>query len=424
MKKKIIIAAIVIVVLIVIGVLVKGGGSKNAGIAYTGTAQKIVALVNEYAEKPSPTPDESRELVENIDKLLTQLKKSDMTETETVFVPVYTDLIKRGSIAKSLTYVGDVRAQTMVRVFSKVPDRINKFYVENGDVVATGDPIAQIEDTKLMEALNQASAGLNTALAQLVNVQEEFRRATSLFEANAMSKSQYDQIKTQKEVTEEAVNQARAAYTSVKSQLEDALVRAPISGVIAGRTLEEGDMAAGQIPLVNIYQMDTVKVVVQLSEADVSKVRPGMKAILSTTAYPNGEFNGVISKISPVLNPATRTTEAEISVVNSERLLKPGMFATVKILIQEKDNVLLVSKNDVDTKTNQIQTGTDLRDSEVTTTYSVFVVEDSLALYRTIEIGIESDVYYEVVSGLQAGDQVVSIGRTILNDSTLVSVKN
>lgn len=424
MKKKLIIAAIIVVVLIVIGALVKGGGSKNTGITYGSTANKIVALADEYAKIPNPGPDESQGLVDNIDKLLSRLKKADLSETETVIVPVYTDPITRGYIAKSLTYVGDVRAQTMVRIFSKIPDRINKFYVENGDFVNAGDPVAQIEDTKLMEAVNQASAGLNTALAQLVNVQEEFRRATSLYDANAMSKSQYDQIKTQKEVTEEAVKQARAAYTSVKSQLEDALVRAPIFGVIAGRTLEEGDMAAGQIPLVNIYQMDTVKVVVQLSEADVSKIRLGMKALLTTTAYPNTKFNGVIAKISPVLNPATRTTEAEISVANPERLLKPGMFATVKILIEEKENVLLVSKNDVDTKTNQVQTGSDLRDSEVTTTYSVFVVEDSLALYRTIEIGIGSDTDYEVLSGLKEGDQVVSIGRTILNDSTLVSVKN
>lgn len=424
MKKKLIIAAIIVVVLIVIGALVKGGGSKNTGITYGSTAGKIVALVDEYAKIPNPGTDESRELVDNIDKLLSQLKKADLSESGTVIVPVYTDPITRGYIAKSLTYVGDVRAQAMVRIFSKIPDRINKFYVENGDFVNAGDPVAQIEDTKLMEAVNQASAGLNTALAQLVNVQEEFRRATSLYEGNAMSKSQYDQIKTQKEVTEEAVNQARAAYTSAKSQLEDALVRAPISGVIAGRTLEEGDMAAGQIPLVNIYQMDTVKVVVQLSESDVSKIRLGMKALLTTTAYTDTNFNGMISRISPVLNPATRTTEAEISVANPDHLLKPGMFATVKILIEEKENVLLVSKNDVDTKTNQVQTGSDLRDSEVTTTYSVFVVEDSLALYRAIEIGIGSDTDYEVLSGLKEGDQVVSIGRTILNDSTLVSVKN
>ncbi|MCF7796152.1 MAG: efflux RND transporter periplasmic adaptor subunit [Lentisphaeria bacterium] len=424
MKKKIIIAAIVVVVLIIIGAMVMGGGKKNAGLTYDRTANKIVALVTDYTKNPNPTTDESRAFVENVEKLVAQLKKANLSESENVVVPVYTDPIKRGYIAKSLTYVGDVRGKTMVRVFSKVPDRINKFYVDNGDFVNAGDPIAQIEDTKLMEAVNQANAGLNTALAQLMNVQEEFNRAASLYEANAMSKSQFDQIKTQKEVTEEAVNQARAALTSMKSQLGDALIQAPISGVVAGRTLEEGDMVAGQIPLINIYQMDTVKVVVQLSEADVSKVRRGMRSIITTTAHPNHNFEGVVSKVSPVLNPATRTTEAEISVPNPESLLKPGMFGTVKILIEEKNDVLLVSKNDVDTKTNQIQTGTDLRDSKVITTYSVFVVDDSLALYRTIQIGIESDAFYEVLSGLQEGDEVVSIGRTILNDSTLVSVKN
>lgn len=424
MKKKTIIIAIVVIVVIAIIAVMSSGGKKDPSITYRSTADKIASLVSQYSTVKDPSSQEARDLLDKINKLLATQEKQGSDDENSVVIPVYVDRIKRGTIAKSLSYVGDVHAQTMVRLYSKIPDRINKFYVENGDFVKAGDPIAQIENSRLRDAVNQANAGLNTALAQLLNVQEEFKRATSLYEAKAMSQSQYDQIKTQKEVTEEAVKQARAAYTSMNSNLSDALIKAPISGIVADRVLEEGDMAAGQIPVANIYQMDSVKVVVQMAEAEVGKIRLGMNASLSVAGYPGKQFRGVIAKISPVINPQTRTIEAEIEVSNLDHQLKPGMFAEVKILLQEKPNILLISKSDVDTKTSQISTGDGLRDSKVISTYSVFVIQDSLARYRAINVGIEADQVYEVLSGLKEGDQVVSVGRTILNDSTLVSVKN
>jgi len=424
MKKKTIIIAIIVVVLIAIIALVVSGGKKDAAISYRSTADKISTLVREYSAVTDPSSQEARELLDKINKLLATQKKQGSGDENSIVVPVYVDEVERGMIAKSLTYVGDVRAQTMVRLYSKVPDRINKFFIENGDYVNVGDPIAQIENSRLKDAVNQANAGLNTALAQLLNVQEEFKRATALYEAKAMSQSQYDQIKTQKEVTEEAVKQARAASTSINSSLADALIKAPIAGIVADRVLEEGDMAAGQIPIANIYQMDSVKIVVQMAEAEVGKVRIGMNATLTVAAYPGTEFRGKMVKISPVINPQTRTVEAEIAVANANRQLKPGMFAEVKILLQEKLNTLLISKSDVDTKTSQISTGDGLRDSKVITNYSVYVIQDSLARFRPIKVGIESDQVYEVLSGLMEGDRVVSVGRTILSDSTQVSIKN
>lgn len=424
MKKKTIIITIIVVVLIAIIAIVASGRKKDPTITYRSTADKISTLVNEYSASKDPSSQEARDLLDKINKLIATQEKQGSDDENNVVVPVYVDKVARGTIAKSLTYVGDVRAQTMVRLYSKVPDRINKFFVENGDYVNVGDPIAQIENSRLKDAVNQAIAGLNTALAQLLNVQEEFKRATALYEAKAMSQSQYDQIKTQKDVTEEAVKQARAAYTSINSSLADALIKAPIAGIIADRVLEEGDLAAGQIPIANIYQMDSVKVVVQMAEAEVGKIRIGMNATLTVAAYPNLQFRGKISKISPVINPQTRTVEAEIEVANTSQQLKPGMFAEVKILLEEKTNTLLISKSDVDTKTSQISTGDGLRDSKVIATYSVFVIQDSLARFRTINVGIESDQVYEVLSGLKEGDRVVSVGRTILNDSTQVSIKN
>ncbi len=423
MKKKIIIGLVIVLVIIIIGVIIQDK-NKAPGVTYKSTAAKITGLVHQYNQLQDPSSEAARDLLGRINKLIAQQAKQGNTGDESPVVPVYIDEIHKGNIAKTLAYIGDIHAETMVRVYSKIPDRINRFYVENGAYVNAGDPIAQIENNKLLEALNRTSAGLNSALAQMVNVQAEFKRAATLFEAKAMSQSQYDQVKTQRDVTEEAVKQARAAYFTTKTQLEDALIKAPIGGTVADRILETGDMAPVQMPLVSIYQMDTVKAIVRLSEQEVGQIRLGMTANIQVTAYPDTTFAGQVAKISPIVNPQTRTVEAEIQIQNPGHLLKPGMFAEVKILVLRRDNTLVIHKNDVDTKTSLLQTGRGLRESTVKKEYSVFVVQDSMARQRAIQVGIESDDFYEVTAGLQPGDKVVSVGRTNLNDSSRVSIKN
>ncbi|MCK5738344.1 efflux RND transporter periplasmic adaptor subunit, partial [bacterium] len=186
----------------------------------------------------------------------------DKTADKTVknAVPVEKETVTTGSVNQSLSFDGDVFAEYEVKVFSKIPDRIENFHVDEGDVVRKGQSLAQIYAETIKQGVRQAKAGLTAAKAQAANVAVEYQRAKRLYNESAMSKQQYDALQTQYEATNAQMEQAEAALISAKSGLNDATISAPISGIIGNRYFEEGDMASPAMPLLTVVQMDRVKI--------------------------------------------------------------------------------------------------------------------------------------------------------------------
>ncbi|NOY59884.1 MAG: efflux RND transporter periplasmic adaptor subunit, partial [Calditrichaeota bacterium] len=229
-------------------------------------------------------------------------------------VPVKVQTVKLGSVVQSIDYNGDVKAEFEVKVFSKIPDRIVELYVDEGDFVHKGDPIAKIFAATIEQGVRQAEARLAAAKAQESNLLLEYDRAKRLSKENAMSKQQYDTIEAQYQSAQAQVEQAEAALASIKSQLLDATVTAPISGIIGKRFYETGDMAAPQLPIVTIVQMDRVKIDFNATERDLGKLKIGQEAQIKVESYPEQVFRGKVSKISPVLDPLTRMAKVKVLV--------------------------------------------------------------------------------------------------------------
>jgi membrane fusion protein, multidrug efflux system len=343
-------------------------------------------------------------------------------EEEFAIIPVGVDTVGRGTISETLSYLGDIQAKKSIRVYSKVPDRIEKYFVEEGDYVYAGDPIAQISDDKLQQAVNQARAALQSAKTQLENIEDEFRRIEKLWKEKAVSESQYEQIKTQLQIAKNGVDQATAGFNTAQSTLQDALVKSPITGVITEKLFKSGDMVSMQAPIVTVSQINPAIVVVNVVEYKVGALKTGMKASLDVPAFPGKTFYGEIIRISPVINPQTRTAAVEIEVPNRQQELKPGMFAKVEIYLQTKDNVILVKKDNLDKQTISISGGESLRDSQVRENYSVFLVKDSVAYFQPVELGIITGSWVEVKKGLNIGDIIVNLGRSNLQDGSLVKI--
>jgi RND family efflux transporter MFP subunit len=186
--------------------------------------------------------------------------------------------------------------------------------------------------------------------------------------------------------------------------------------------LNVGDMAAGQMPIVTLTQKDLLKIIVDVIEKDIRLVKKGQNVNVYVDVFPERVFKGEVVRISPVVDAATRTSQVEILLKNPDNALTPGMFARLEIIVQSKDNVLLVNRNNLDVRTSRHLNGGSIRDTEIEQIFSVFVVEDNLALEKEIEVGIRSGLWLEVVSGLKEGDRVVSAGRTNLRDSTMVNI--
>jgi RND family efflux transporter MFP subunit len=346
-------------------------------------------------------------------------EKKSQAEEESLRVPVEVTPVQTGRIIQSLTFNGDVEAEFEVKVFSKIPDRIEKYYVDEGHFVQKGAPIARIYAATIEQGVRQAEAGLNAAKAQEANVAVEYERAQRLFKENAMSKQQYDMIETQYEAAKAGLEQAQAALVSVKSTLDDATVSAPIAGIIGKRYYEAGDMANPALPVATVVQMERVKITFDATENDLGKIRLGQDAEIRVRSFENEAFSGKVSKISPVLDPMTRMASVEVMVDNTGKRLKPGMFARVKIFTGVIENCIAVPRYATVEK-NSIQRIDG--EEQVVTTYLVYVVNGGKAQQRKLATSYVDHIQLAVTGGLEIGEQLVTVGQASLREGTPVKI--
>jgi RND family efflux transporter MFP subunit len=346
--------------------------------------------------------------------------KSDGSDSQTEEkIPVNVATVELGNVVQSLSYDGDIKAEYEVKVFSKIPDRIEKFYTDEGDFVKRGAPVAKILATTIEQGVRQAEAILIAAQAQEANLRVEFERAQRLNKENAMSQQQFDAIKTQYESVQAQVEQAEAALATAKSQLNDALVTAPISGIIGKRYYDPGDMANPSQPLVTIVQMDKVKIEFDATEVDLGRLAIGQEATISVKAYPDQTFSGKVDKISPVLDPTTRMAEVELIVDNADGRLKPGMYAQVEVTTGVIENVIVVPRYAaIENTTMESINGED----QVIRNYYVFIVDSSAAVQKKLDVSYVNHKSLAVKSGIKVGDQLVVEGQNNLRDGMSVTV--
>ena len=349
-------------------------------------------------------------------------QKETVPEEEIVRIPVELSTVERGSIESTIQFFGNVAADQEIRVYSTIPNQIIAIKVEIGDTVQAGDLLAQINTEKIRQAVTQAEAGLESAQAQFVSVDAEFKRIEKLYNDNALSQSQYEAVKAQRDAARSGVKQVKAALSTAKSQLADTRITAPIFGIVSERNFEVGDMAPPQFPLFTVVKMEPVLVQINVIERHIDIVKPGQKAWITVSSYPDTVFQGWIRQVNPTLNPMTRTAQAEIEVPNPDLLLRPGMFADVSVVIKEKTAVPIIPKYAIIEKTSLNYEDGQLTTSKVKINRHAFVVEDSLAIRRDITIGIEDRIKAEIISGLQGGEKIVVIGQHNLTDSCRVAI--
>ena len=334
-------------------------------------------------------------------------------------VPVEVAAVKLGKVIQSIKYTGDIKAEFEVKVFSKISDRIEKYYVDEGDYISKGAPIARIYATTIEQVARQAEAALAAARAQESNVKVEYERAERLNRENVMSAQQFDLIKTQYEAAKAQMEQAAAGLTSAQSTLKDATVAAPISGIIGKRYYENGDMTNMAVPLVSIVQMENVKTTFDATEEDMGKLALGQAASVTVRSYPDHKFEGKIVKISPVLDPTTRMASVEVLLENKEKLLKPGMYAEVEVITGFLENVIVVPRfAAIETTTLDENNGK----QDVVKNYFVYIVDKDKALQKKLDVIYVNHVSLAVKAGIQIGDKLVVSGQNNLRDSTAVAV--
>lgn len=285
-------------------------------------------------------------------------------------------------------FTAQLEAKVVNNITAQAGGRLKQLLVKVGDRVGAGQAVARMEATQASQAQ-----------IQLADAKTNFARMDELYKVGGVSKAQWEQAKS-------AVDQAKLAYGNAA---ENTVLRSPISGFVTAKNYDNGDMTSPQLPVVVIQQIAPVKAVIGVSEQYYSYLKKGAAATLSVDALGEETFSGIVTNIFPTLDPVTHTVSTEIEVANKDLKLRPGMYARVHLDFGTKEALTVPDKAIVR------QAGSGAR--------YVYVFSGGKAVYRAVELGQQQGDLYEVVSGLNAGDQVITSAPSNLKNGLSVKLR-
>lgn len=305
-------------------------------------------------------------------------------------------------VAQTSTYTATVEPNLVNNISSSMPLRIKSIYVDEGMRVSKGQRLVVLDDVNCESYRLQ----VDNAKAALHNVQLNYNRALELYKIGGGTKQNVDQMEAQ------LVN-ARTALASAERQLrnarENTVLVSPISGVVTARNYDPGDMTS-TLPILTIGQVQPVKVVVNVSESELANVRKGMSALVTFDTYGDREFTGTVSLISPTVDVQSKTFGVEITLQNPKGEILPGMFARVTLNFGSQRHVVVPDRAVV----KQPGSGNNY----------VYVYRSGEVSFRKVELGRRIDQSYEIVSGIEDGDDVVVSGQSKLANGMKVKVSD
>lgn len=319
--------------------------------------------------------------------------------------------VSKGSVISQVDIVGELQGIEEVRVFSQVADRIRTLTVDEGDKVRKGDIIATIWSEAQVEAVNQAEAALEAALANRDAAKDNVLRMRTLFQSHSITASQLESSEAQYRASEAQVRQATAAVASAGVQKSRTVVRAPISGIVSAVTLREGDLASGS-PILTIVRPDRLKAVLRVPERYFLRMEPGMPVSISPLAKPEQVVETSITLKGSVVDRTTRTGLVEIYLDNKNGAFTAGSAVRANVELSRRDGVILIPAEAAILSVETDRTGK----------ATVFVQDGDKALARDIKIGVRQGDELEVVEGLSAGDSLVVRGAGFLRDGNPIRV--
>jgi HlyD family secretion protein len=259
--------------------------------------------------------------------------------------------VERRNLVVSASASGAVEPVLTVDVKSKASGEIIGMNVQTGDDVKEDQLLASIDPRIPRNNLAQAEANLQVAQAQLGNAKAQMARSDTLFKAQAITQTEYDQAKLDYANANAAVIRARSDLENARDRMNDTKLRAPLAGTIIAKNVELGtvisspttDVGGGTV-LFKMANLDTVQIRALVDETDIGKVQPGLATTITVDAYPNRPFEGTVLKVEPQATVQQNVTmfNVLVRIPNPGHLLKPGMNTEVEIHVGRRDNVLAV----------------------------------------------------------------------------------
>jgi membrane fusion protein, multidrug efflux system len=331
------------------------------------------------------------------DKNATATSAAPVIVAQKEAIPVKVMPLSKTKISRTIDYTSTVLPFEEVNMAPATPGRIEKIYVEVGDKVIRGQRLFLMDRTQLLQLKLQMSS-----------LEKDLARMDTLLKTGSVKQQQYDQMKTQYDVTK----------TNVDFMEENSLLKAPFNGIVTGKYFENGEIysgspttQSGRSAVVTVMQVNPLKVNVSISEQYYPLIRKGMKALITADVYKGESFAGNVFRIAPTVSSATRSFNTEIELPNRNDLLKPGMFVRVSMDLGEVETFV------VPANTVMVQEGTNIR--------FVFIEKNNIAERIEVMVGKRFDDQLEIISsGIKEEDMLVTEGQArLINGDKIEIVK-
>jgi membrane fusion protein (multidrug efflux system) len=324
----------------------------------------------------------------------------------TVVIPpvkVSTVAVEKQPMPRYLTLTGSVFADRQSEVAANVSGRIAATYVERGKSVKAGDILAVVDSKAAGFSAAAATAQSQAAETQVELARQECARADTLFAQGAIAKSEFDRLKTTCTSQLYQANAARANADLAGKLAGDTVIRAPIDGMIGERYVNIGEYVQPATKVASIFAINPARVSISVPEQAVALVKENQTLDVRVSAFER-TFPAVVRYISPALRPTTRDLIVEAFALNAEGALRPGMFATVQLLVGEEEQAT-VPRDAIKFE------GTVKR---------LFLARDGHAFELVVRTGVEKDGRVAVLEPLGQEDKVIVNPPASLRDGSSI----
>lgn len=313
-----------------------------------------------------------------------------------VLQPTDIAVVQPTRITGGIVLTGTLNPERIVEVRTQVPGIIGRLAVDRGDPIRTGQLIAVVEAEGIRSAAAGAQAQVSAAEANVALARQQLESSRTLHERGAISQFELQTAEAAYQAAMGQLAAARAQASSASESARRANITSPIAGEVSGRHVNQGEAVNPGDPLITVVNTSELELAGQVPVQSAARVQRGQRVEFTVDAYPGQIFEGVVARVEPTADPATRQVGVYLRLPNPNNRIVGGVFATGRVLSEVADSVLAVPSGAVRTEDGG--------------TY-VWLIENNRLVRRPVVTGVREDItgLVEIVSGLSAGDRVLAV---------------
>lgn len=308
-------------------------------------------------------------------------------------LPVEVAVAKKGAISSWIITTASLEADRQVIVVSETTGIVDRILVEEGAPVGEGQTLAVLSD-------RQKQVELQRATIRLQNANVELKRKQTSFDQKIISLADYDKAKFEQEV-------ADSEKKTAEVEISRLVIRSPFSGVVTERFVEKGQHIAVGAQLFTLVDREPLEAKIYLPEREIFGLKPDQEVLLALNAQKEVAFKGKIRQINPSVDPKSGTVKVTVEISKAPDEVRPGSFVDVRLITQQHENALLIPKKALIEEAGE---------------QYVFLINNGLALRKSVRIGFMDNENAEVLSGLAAGNSVVIAGQGSLREGSKTQI--